>query len=438
VRDAGGRSRFFAILGLILLVALGVRLGFIFGESKDDKSSFYDAAYYELQARAVADGRGYNDPFQFLPNHPHKSIPAAEHPPLTVFALVPVAWVGDRLDLSTDTSQLLMRFEIMVVGLAGVVLLALLGREIAGETVGLVAAGIAAVYPYLWVNDGLIMSESFAATAVIGALLITFRLIRAPSWPRALALGAVCGLAALARAELLLLAPLLGIPLLWTFRDRPWSERLRPVVVLAAGAVLIVGPWIAFNLSRFQDPTLLSTNDGLAMVASNCDAAYFGPATGLTILRDCIPPKPKGDPSVVSKKWRDDAIDYMSKHKKRAGVVILARIGRNYSLFRPADMLSWNEAEGRPRWVTALGLWFYYPLLAFAIGGVVVMKRRHVRQWPILVPPIIVVASTLVSYGQTRFRVPAEPSIVLLAAVAIGALATRIRQSRTSAASSSS
>jgi hypothetical protein len=66
------------------------------------------------------------------------------------------------------------------------------------------------------------------------------------------------------------------------------------------------------------------------------------------------------------------------------------------------------------------------------------MKRRHIRQWPILVPPIIVVASTLVSYGQTRFRVPAEPSIVLLAAVAIGALATRVRQSRTSAASSSS
>ena len=85
-------------------------------------------------------------------------------------------------------------------------------------------------------------------------------------------------------------------------------------------------------------------------------------------------------------------------------------------------MLDWNQNEGRPRWVTGLGMVFYYPLLAFAIGGVVVLRRRRTRQWPLLMPPLIVTLGTVLSYGQTRFRVPAEPSLVVLAAVGIAAL----------------
>jgi hypothetical protein len=47
------------------------------------------------------------------------------------------------------------------------------------------------------------------------------------------------------------------------------------------------------------------------------------------------------------------------------------------------------------------------------------------RQWPLLMPPLIVTVGTILAYGQTRFRVPAEPSLVVLAAVAIAALAAR-------------
>ncbi len=50
-------------------------------------------------------------------------------------------------------------------------------------------------------------------------------------------------------------------------------------------------------------------------------------------------------------------------------------------------------------------------------------RRRRSRQWPLLIPPVIVTRRTVLAYGQTRFRVPAEPSLVVLAAVAIAALA---------------
>lgn len=430
---ARGSRRFFALLGVILVIALGVRVAYVLGEAKGDEQ-FYDAAYYELQARVIVDGHGYNDPFQFLPGAPHKKTPAADHPPLTVFALIPGIWVGDGLGLSAEGTQTLLRFEIAFVGLGVVLLIGLLAREVAGDRAGLIAAGIAAVYPYLWVSDGLIMSEAFASAAVTGALLLAYRLLRRPSLLLALALGLVCGLAALARAELILLAPLLGLPLLYSYRKELWSKRLAVVAVIALGMLLLVGPWVAFNLSRFQDTTFLSTNDGTAMLASNCDSVYSGSGIGLTDLAKCIPQKaPKGDQSVVSRIYRDRAIDYMKEHKSKVPVVLLARIGRDWSLFRPGDMLDWNQHEGRARWVTGLGLVFYYPLLIAAIGGVVVMRLRKKRQWPLLMPPLIVTVASVLSYGQTRFRSPAEPSLVVLAAIGIAALVARWWPERTSA-----
>jgi 4-amino-4-deoxy-L-arabinose transferase-like glycosyltransferase len=425
VVHARGSRRFFALLGVILVVALGVRVAYVLGEARHDER-FYDAAYYELQARAIADGRGYVDPFAGAHGHQPGVHPSAEHPPLTVLALVPVAKVGDWLGLAAEDSQLAMRFEIALVGLGVVALVGLLGRELAGDRTGLIAAGIAAVYPFLWVNDGLIMSEAFAALAVTGALLLTLRLLRRPSIALAAGLGALCGAAALARAELILLAPLLALPLLVSLRAMPWSRRLAIVGSLAAATIVLVGPWVAFNLSRFDEPTFISTNDGTAMLASSCDQAYYGRLTGLTDVFHCIPDHvPAGDASVVSRVYRDRAVDYIRAHKQRTAVVVLARIGRDWGLYRPGDMPGWNVAEGRPRWVTELGMAFYYPLLAFAIGGIVVLRRRRTRQWPLLVPPIIVTVGTVLAYGQTRFRVPAEPSLVVLAAVGIAALAAR-------------
>jgi hypothetical protein len=45
--------------------------------------------------------------------------------------------------------------------------------------------------------------------------------------------------------------------------------------------------------------------------------------------------------------------------------------------------------------------------------------------WPLLVPAVIVTIASAVTYGQTRFRVPAEPSLVVLAAVSLAALFAR-------------
>ena len=423
--------RFRTGLLLILVVAAGIRTTFILAVARHDHR-FYDAGYYELQARQIGEGHGYNDPFLFLPGASHRSTPAADHPPLTVFAILPIIAAGDQIGFAESTTQLVVRFEMLVIGLFGIVLMALLARRLAGETAGLIAAAIAAIYPYLWVNDALIMSESLAVLTVAGSLLLVMRLIDAPRARTALVLGLVCGFAALARAELILLAPLLALPLFRTLRPRAWRERWTVVGAIALGTVMIVAPWVGFNVSRFQEPTAISTNDGIAILGSTCDAVFFGNAIGLTNLGICLPKHaPRGDQSVVSKIYRQRAIDYINAgHRGQFVKVVLARIGRDWSLFRPSDMAFINESEGRPRWLTNLGLWFYYPLVALAIAGAIVLRRRRVREWFLAVPPIIVTVGAVLSYGQTRFRVPAEPVIAVLAAVSISALVATTRWRR--------
>jgi 4-amino-4-deoxy-L-arabinose transferase-like glycosyltransferase len=426
-----GRRRFIVTLLLIVAVAAAIRTGFVLAVAQHDRH-FYDAAYYELEADTVAHGGGFTDPFLPLTQPHAPRMPSAQHPPLTVLVLTPVAW-------ATNGSQLAMRFTIVVLGAATVLLVGLLGREIAGEGVGLLAAGIAALYPFLWVNDGLIMSETVTALTVVAALLLAYRLVRRPRLLTAAGLGAVCGLATLARAEVVLLAPLLAGWLLLSRRLATWRSRLTSAAAVLVASGLVIGPWFGYNLTRFQDTTFVSTNDGIALLGSNCYVTYYTSAIGFTTLTpgQCLPANPPpGDDSVAARAYRDKAFTYMRGHLQRLPVVLAARVGRDWSLFRPQDAVS--ENEGRPGWVTDWGLALYYPLLALAVGGAVVLWRRRAPVWPLLVPVIIVTASTLVSYGQVRFRVEAEPVLVVLASVAMAALFTwwrrRRRQSSTGGA----
>ena len=418
--QGGDDRRFWRILLLIVLAALVLRVGYV-AFAKTNQPIHGDQLFYNAEANRLARGDGFLEPFD--PQALSRGViregkdPAADHPPLTVIVLAPVSFV-------TSEALIPQRLTMAVLGTVAVVIIGLLARRLAGDRAGWIAAGIAAIYPNLWVNDGLIMSETIATLVVALALLYAYRLIREPNVWNALIVGALCGLAALTRAELVLLVPLLAVPAALVARSVATAQRWKLAGIGVLAAAVLIAPWVGYNLSRFDEPTYLSTNDGIALLGSNCDSVYYGNGIGLTDLK-CLGPNPRGDQSVDSKIFRDRAFDYIRAHKKRSVLVAFARVGRTWSLFRPWDMVSYNKGEGREGWVTTLGLIAYYPLLIAAVGGWVVMRRRRRRSWPLLVPALIVTISSAATYGQTRFRVPAEPTLVVLAAVAIAAVVAR-------------
>ena len=210
---------------------------------------------------------------------------------------------------------------------------------------------------------------------------------------------------ALTRSELVLLAPLLILPLAFRGRDRrAFLSRAvvgRAVVGLGV-AVLVMLPWLAYNQSRFEDRVLFSTNDGLALAGSNCDPVYSGAYIGYTDLFGCIQPIPPGDQSEQSREWRSRAFDYVVDHKGRVPVVIAARLGRVWQVFDAFDNARFNVGEGRPVWGSVWGILTTWVLVPFAIGGIVVVRRRRVVVWPLYVPVAIVTVAAVLVFGQPR------------------------------------
>jgi len=412
--EATSTRTFWRVLLVIVVAGIGLRVGYVLTVTQHDHG-FYDAAFYEFEARSVADGRGFVYP---LPSS-QTGRPAADHPPLTVLALVPAAELPGN-------SRLWMRFTMVAFGAVVVLLVALLGRGLAGARVGLTAAAIAAVYANLWMNDGLLMSETLAALTTLAALLLAYRYLRRPSWGLAGALGVLCGLAALARAELLLLVVLLALPAAWV-AHRGVARRLQAGGVVVAGVVLVVGPWVGFNLARFEQPTFLSTGDGFALLGAGCATTYHGTLQGLWAV-SCLPAQtPPGDESTLNLDYRNQATSYLQGHLSDLPAVVVARWGRLLGVDNPSQIADYNAGEGRPRWASWVGIVSFFVLFPFALGGFVWLRRRRVRVWPLLAPVWVVLVSAAVFYGTPRFRAPAEPVVAALAAVGAWALVGRRR-----------
>lgn len=447
-------SRFGRVLLVIVAVGFGIRVAYVVGAKAGpcvietpsgetirvpSECAVGDQLFYNAEADLVARGGGFNEPFADRGPGSPPAGPAADHPPLTVVVLAPVSWLSERPPLAWFTDDPVAhlrehRFAMVILGTLNVALVGLLGRRVGrrradtGDAVGLVAAALVAVAPFVWVNDGLIMSETISILTVLVALRLALAAHDRRSPPRLAALGAACGLAALARAELVLLAPLLIGAVVWSAPDL--RRRVTAVAVAVAATVVVLAPWVGFNLARFDERTFVSTNDGIALLGSNCDGVYRGGGIGLTNLQRCLPERfPPGDQSVVAAEFRRRALEYMGDNPGRLPAVVAARVGRTWGVFRPAEMVSYNVHEGREEWVTRLGYVVYFPTLVAAVVGVVVLVRRRQRVvlTVLLAPVVAATVGAAVTYGQTRFRAPAEPALAILAAVAIVALTRRVR-----------
>lgn len=400
-------------LGAIALGALVLRLVYVL-VFKHDEPALGDAIYYSAQAQTIADGDWFM--------HPDGLREAADHPPLTALSVAPISFVFANQLLAQRLFQ-------AVLGVAVVVVIGLLARRVAGDRVGLVAAALAAVYPNLWVNDALVMSETISTLALAGLLLAVYRFVDDPSGRTAAWVGIIGGAAVLARAEIALLVALTMIPAALAVRSVPVARRLGWIALTGGLALLMLAPWTAYNATRFEEPVLISTNDGLTIGGANCDSDYRTTAVGLWHL-DCLGPEVLGadqleDPSVVSARYRDDAFEYIGDNLEEVPRVVAVRVARVWGLYDPAFGLRFGLGEGRELAVSWAGLLMYYAMVPAAIGGIILLRRRGRVVWPLVATAVTVTVVAALFYGHVRFRIPAEVALVVLAAVAVDELVRR-------------
>jgi hypothetical protein len=109
-----------------------------------------------------------------------------------------------------------------------------------------------------------------------------------------------------------------------------------------------------------------------------------------------------------------------------------------WGLFKPGQTtaLDW-WIEGRGRAASWVGLFMYYALLPFAIYGLVVMRRRRIPILPLIAIAVTATLAAAATFGVTRYRAPAEVSLVVAAAVGIAVAWERWRSRAATTAPSS-
>jgi Dolichyl-phosphate-mannose-protein mannosyltransferase len=412
------RLSFWQRLALVALLALVVRVGYIGIAKWHDEVEFSDALYYATQAQALADGEGFQHP-----DHPRE---AADHAPLTSISQTPTALVFGE-------SVLAQRLVQAVYGTLAVVAIALLARRVAGDRVAIWAGVIAALYPNLWANDAVIMAETLTALLVAVLLWAVYGYLDRPGWRGALLVGALAGLAALARAELALVGALAFVPVA-VRAAQPWRDRLVALGVAALAGIVVLAPWTAYNLGRFEKPVFISTNDGLTLIGANCDSQYHGDDPGSWGI-ECLPDGAFSgdqlrDQSVVNADYRHLALEYAEDHLDDLPGVTAIRVARTWSLYDPGFMVTYNDSEGREPPVGWAGFVTFWLLVPLAVAGTLLLRERGRAVWPLMSTVVVVTLTSALFYGLVRFRVPAEVAIVVLAAVAADELQTRLAARR--------
>ena len=422
--------RFALALTVIALVALGIRIAFVVVVAPR-VPTLGDASAYHLLAEHLAHGGGYIRPFDNLLLHVQR--PTAEYPPLFPALLSLPARLGAH---SVDQQRIFLAF----VGAGTVALVGLLGRRVASNTVGLVAAALAAVYPQLFLSEATLMAESLYVALVAVLLLCAYRAYDDPKPARFVALGAAIGLAALTRAEGALLGVVVAVPLGFLLRDLTARARIVRIAIALGVAVVVVAPWTIRNAVRFHAFVPVSNNVATLVDGANCDATYGGAQLGLwretfsqfgNARRVVALPQAKAcfegfdiadphfDEAKAASAHTRAGTSYARHHLGSLPKVTAVRVLRTWGVYAPTQQVSFESLEGRPRAWQLRGTFMYWALAPLAIAGAVLLRRRRRLLWPLVATAVTVTIVAAATYGQQRFRIAAEPAILVLAAVTL-------------------
>jgi tetratricopeptide (TPR) repeat protein len=327
----------------------------------------------------------------------------------------------------------------IAVAVAGCWALYRAGREMAGDRVGIAAAALAAVYgPFLF-YDVQILKESLAVAAAAFLLwaLATARERRGAG--RWLGAGALLGVLALLRENALLVAPFL-LPLAWS-RRQGRRRSLAAGGALLAGMALVLAPVALRNGLVGGDFLPTTFQGGVNFYIGNnpaADGTYrpIVPGKQIPALERREPVRlaeqatgRRLTPSEVSRFWLGKALSWAAAHPGAFLRLQLRKLGMFWSWYEWPDAVDYYS-------VRELSPVLRLPLLEFggaallALLGLWRIRRRPGPFAPALLFAGAWTVSTILFFLFSRYRLPAVPALLLLAAVPVAGLPAAWRERR--------
>jgi tetratricopeptide (TPR) repeat protein len=299
----------------------------------------------------------------------------------------------------------------------------LLGREVFGRRVGIIAGFLAAVYVPFIFTDSLLLYPVLATLLNTVMLYLLYCGIRRSSSRVFLGSGVFAGFSAAGNASVLAFAPLAAG---YIVLCRKWTRAaaVRKAAIFAAGIALVVLPILARNYVVGRDLVPLTSNAGLNFYIGNsakATGAYVKPE-GLDIYADpegkAIAERDLGrplKPSQVSAYWTDRALAYVRSHPGD----FLRNVVRKFFFFWSVYEIPQIEHlpfEQQYSWILKLPTPSFGIVCPLGVLGIVLALRRRSDAWPLFLFIAAYSASIIAFFVVARYRLPAVTALMVFAA----------------------
>lgn len=312
----------------------------------------------------------------------------------------------------------------------------LLGKEVFNRNVGLVSAGVTAVYSYFVYYAANLVTEPFYITCVLIVLYVAIRIVKtlseqaearpAPKWYQlALALGLSLGTAVLLRQLFLLFIPFLFF-WMWISQRRQQRKSIVPYLLLSSVLVgLMIAPVTYYNYLRFHRFVLINTNAGYAFFWANHPiyGTQFIPILPQEMgsYQDLIPPELLHlDEAALDQALLRRGIQFVVDDPLRYGLLSLSRIAP-YFMFWPSPDSGLISNIAR---VSGFGLFLPFMLLGIVFS--LFSRRRKLEiSSPVILLILFVVIYTgvhVLTWTLIRYRLPIDAVLVVFAGLAFNEL----------------
>ncbi|GAB4572204.1 MAG: hypothetical protein Kow0077_10930 [Anaerolineae bacterium] len=408
-------------LVLILFGALAARLAFI---GLAGHTLTLQASGYDTYAVNIMSGHGYT---RFEDRTADSDLP-----PLYIFFLVGVYSTLGRSAVNVALVQTL--FDLVTI-----TLVYLIGRRAFPHSAlpGLLGAAFTAFYPYmlfqdLSTNDTAIFTMLLMA-GVYGAFRVADALAAnhtggALRW--AVFIGVVYGLAALTKTVVVLMLPWLA---LWWWRRGGFGRAF--VVSAVAGLVLaaVVAPWAVRNSLLHGTLVLTSTNDGSNLHQGNNPLAAEYLANGWDVQWLSFD-MPEGLNEIEQAAWhREQALKWLRENPDQW----VRHFGQKFlTLWNPqitpysvppiertsaafVDDAVYQYETPLFQLARTVHVVYYAPLLALAVAGLTLAVRQGQAVGPLMAVLLTITLAYVIFHPSTRYRMPADPAVFLLAGYAV-------------------
>ncbi len=407
-----------AIAGVLLLAALAIRIAEVQRTSYRPRN---DAAFYLRLAAEIAHTGDYSSHDRGAGN---SRGPSAYFPPAYPYFLAAVD-VLDGYRTPRGRAVQPARIANALLGTATVALVGLVALEAFGPTVGLIALGLAAIYPAFIELSAVLVAENLLTALVLAA---TYAALRAGYGPHPYAwiaaAGVLTGLAALAHENGLVLAIPLAIAS-W----RATNRTLIAPVVLVASALLTAVPWVIRDATDLHTFVPISDQGGITLAGtynSVSAADHLIPYRWRLYLPEPHPSR-LAEPALSSDQL-SDALDYIGAHPQAPLDVGYHNLRR---LLELEGSFAWEASTasiGLDRGTATVGVIGFWILCLLALAGAFTRVVRRAPGWLWLTPVLLALSVVLVNAETPRFREPVDAFLLLPAACAVATLAPGLRR----------